>query len=171
MPRRGGCRPRRVLLDVLSWAVVAGGLVVIFGIWQHPRFAAMLPWRLTHALLAIDKTNLDPPRLFSILALLWLTVRLVPADARWLRSRLAAPLVLMGQHSLPVFCFSIFIGFFGRMTLESSDAAPMQILVNLGGLAAMVGVAALAAWYGERGRSRLPARLPPGARTVTQNVP
>ena len=35
-PRRVPAPP--VLLDVLSWAVLAGGLVVIFGIWQHPRF-------------------------------------------------------------------------------------------------------------------------------------
>jgi len=169
--------PRRLpaptaLFDGLAVAALVGGLVVIFGVWQSPRFAAALPWPVTHALLSIDKTNLDPPRLISILALLWLTVRLVPADARWLQSRWASPLVLMGQHSLPVFCFGIFIGFFGRMALETSDATPMQVLVNLGGIASMTAVAGLAAWYGERGRARSRSRstvpLPAPARTVTQ---
>jgi hypothetical protein len=166
--------PRRLpalpgLLDACSWAVVIGGLVVIFGIWRHQGLAAALPWRVTHALMAIDKTNLDPPRLISILALLWLTVRLVPAQAPWLLSWPARPFVLMGQHSLPVFCFGIFIGFFGRMALEYSDAAPMQVLVNIGGMVSMVAVAALAAWYGERGRSsRRPAPLSPALSTVTQ---
>jgi hypothetical protein len=156
------------LLDVASWGVTVGGLVVIFGVWQHPAFAAALPWRVAHALMSIDKTYLDPPRLISILALLWLTVRLVPADARWLRSRAAAPFVLMGQHSLPVFCFGIFIGFFGRLGLEASDGATMQVVVNLGGIVAMVAVAALAAWYGERGRRSPRSALPPRAQTVTQ---
>ncbi|HSU07398.1 MAG TPA: OpgC domain-containing protein [Acetobacteraceae bacterium] len=165
--------PRRVpgppaLLDAVSWAVTIGGLVVIFGVWQYPVLAAALPWRVTHALMAIDKTNLDPPRLISILALLWLTVRLVPADARWLRSWPAAPLVLMGQHSLPVFCFGIFIGFFGRLGLEASDGPAMQVLVNLGGFSSMTAVAALAAWYGERGRSARRPPLPATPRTVTQ---
>ncbi len=167
--------PRRLptptaVFDGLAVATLVGGLVVIFGVWQYPRFAAALPWQLTHALLSIDKTNLDPPRLLSILALLWLTIRLVPANARWLQSRWAGPLVLMGQHSLPVFCFGIFIGFFGRMALETSDAAPMQVLVNVGGIASMAGVAWIAAWYGERGRarSRSTAPLPATARTVTQ---
>jgi hypothetical protein len=158
------------LLDGLAVAILVGGLVVIFGVWQYPRFAAALPWRVAHALLSIDKTNLDPPRLLSIVALLWLTVRLVPADTRWLQSRWASPLVLMGQHSLPVFCFGIFIGFFGRMALETSDAAPMQVLVNVGGIASMVAVAWIVAWYGERGRARTrsPAPLPAATRTVTQ---
>ncbi len=156
------------LLDVASWGVTLGGLVVIFGVWQHPAFAAALPWRVAHALMSIDKTYLDPPRLISILALLWLTVRLVPADARWLRSRSASPFVLMGQHSLPVFCFGIFIGFFGRMGLEVSDRAGMQVVVNLGGILAMVAVAALAAWYGERGRKPARSALPLRAQTVTQ---
>lgn len=164
--------PKRIakpqLWDALSVAVLLGGLVVIFGVWQHPGLAATLPQRVTHALLSIDKTNLDPPRLISILALTWLTVRLVPAGARWLQSRPAAPVVLMGQHSLPVFCFGIFIGFFGRMALEFNDGPPMQLLVNIGGLASMILVALIAAWYRRGGRPRERAEpLPASARTVT----
>ncbi|MEO9189278.1 MAG: OpgC domain-containing protein, partial [Acetobacteraceae bacterium] len=87
--------------------------------------------------------------------------RLVPKDANWLRSRIAAPVVLMGQHSLPVFCWSIFIGFFGRLGLEWRGGALMQLVVNGGGFAAMVAVAAIAAWYGERGR--VPREAPAAA--------
>ena len=108
-----------------------------------------------------DKTGLHPFRLLSILSLTWLVVRSVPVDAAWLRSRLAAPLVLLGQNSLPVFCSGIFFGFIARLGLEADDRAAMQIAVNLFGALAMVAVAGLAAWY--RGKGRAPAhgsRLP-----------
>ena len=111
-----------------------------------------------------DKTGLHPFRLLSILSLAWLTVRLVPLDAAWLRSRLAAPLVLIGQNSLPVFCSGIFFGFLARLGLEADEGAAMQIAVNLLGALAMVAVGGLAAWYRSKGRvpaargSRSPCR-------------
>ncbi len=156
------------VLDGLAVLVVVGGLLVIFGLWQHPRLAAVLPWRFTHDLLSIDKTNLDPVRLASIAAFTWLAIRLVPAGAAWLELRVAAPFVLMGQHSLPVFCFGIFIGLFGRMALEISEGPVMQLVVNGGGIVSMVAVAFIAAWYRRAGRPRVhQTPLPQPAQTVT----
>ncbi len=151
--------PRRVavLIDWLAWGTILFGLFVIFGIWRHSLIAAWLPWRITRALLIVDKTNLDPARLASIMALLWLSIRLVPPGALWLRSRPALPFVLMGQHSLAVFCFGIFLGFICRLALDANESALMQLLVNAGGFASMVGVAALAAWYGSEPRRPAPA--------------
>ncbi len=155
--------PKR-LLDVLAALVVAFGIAVIYVLGNHPGILADAPLPIAEALLTIDKTMLDPLRLLSIFALLWLVVRLVPIDAGWLRSRLAAPLVLIGQHSLPVFCWGIFIGFFGRLGLEFNDDALMQFVVNGGGACALVLVGALAAWYAQHGRvkpgSGQPGRLP-----------
>ena len=152
--------PRAVarILDWLAWGTILFGLFVIFGIWKHSFIAIWLPWRITRSLLIIDKTNLDPARLTSIMALLWLTIRLVPAGARWLRSRVALPFVLMGQHSLSVFCFGIFLGFICRLGLEWNEGALMQLLVNAGGFVSMVGVAALAAWYAAEPHRPAPAR-------------
>lgn len=149
------------ILDAAAGITIAFGLAVIYLVWQHPRTGFLLPLPVVHELLSIDKTTLDPLRLTSIAALLWAVARLIPIDARWLRSWLAAPVVLMGQHSLPVFCWSIFIGFFGRVGLEWRGGPLMQFLVNAGGLAAMVGVAAVAAWYSERGRGGRPASATP----------
>ena len=143
MPPRWAAR----MFNWFSWAVVALGISVNVGIWHHAFLALWLPWAITRELLIVDKTNLDPLRLASIMALLWLTIRFVPPGARWLRSRLAFPFVLMGQHSLPVFCFGIFIGFICRLGLEADDGALMQTIVNGGGFISMVAVAALAAWY------------------------
>jgi hypothetical protein len=80
-------------------------------------------------------------------------------DAAWLRSRFAAPLVLLGQNSLPVFCSGIFFGFLARLGLEAHEDAAMQIAVNLLGALAMLAVAVLAAWY--RGKGRAPAQRQP----------
>lgn len=143
-----------IVLDVAAGLVVAFGLAVIYLVWQPSGISFLLPLPVMHALLRIDKTTLDPLRVASIAALLWGVARLVPTGAAWLRSRLAAPVVLMGQHSLPVFCWSIFIGFFGRLGLEWWRGPLMQLLVNAGGAAAMIAVAAVAAWYAERGRGR-----------------
>jgi len=142
--------------DVLSIAVLAFGLVVIFVINVHPPMLAAMPAWVTRWLISQDKTDLHPARLFSILALTWGVVRLVPFNANWLRSRLAAPFVLMGQNSLPVFCSGIFFGFMVRLGLEYRDDAWMQLATNAFGAIAMLTVAMLAAWY--RGKGRVAAR-------------
>ena len=145
--------PRRpAILDGLAILIVAAGLLVVWWVWRQPEVIAALPLRASPVLLSVDKTGLHPFRLLSIAALTWLVVRFVPAKAGWLRSRWAAPLVLMGQHSLPVFCCGIFLSFLGRLAMEWNDRALMQTAVNLAGAAALVGVGALAAWYREKGR-------------------
>lgn len=149
--------------DVLSIAVVAFGLFVIFVINVHPRILAEMPAWVIRLLINQDKTDLHPTRLFSILALTWGVVRLVPFGAGWLRSRYAAPFVLLGQNSLPVFCSGIFFGFIARLGLEYSDRTAMQIGVNLFGALAMLTVGAMAAWYRSKGRStaaRQPVAIP-----------
>jgi hypothetical protein len=147
------------VLDVLAVADVVLGLVLIFVVWPHPAMLDGLPIPVAHGLLWMDKTTLDPPRLAAIMALVWLVVRLVPMHAPWLLSRPGRFFVLLGQHSLPVFCFGIFLGFLARLVLHEDDGFLMQIAVNLGGALAMLGLAALTAWHGQRGRA---ARHPTG---------
>jgi hypothetical protein len=114
---------------------------------------AAMPGLLIRYVITQDKTGLHPFRLLSILALTWLVARTVPRGAAWLGSRWAAPFVLMGQNSLPVFCFGIFFGFIARLGLEYDDGAAMQVGVNVCGAAAMAAVGALSAWYRAKGRS------------------
>ncbi len=158
-------RPRlRWPIDVLAVGVLAAGVVVIWGIDVHPRILASMPAPVIRFVITEDKTGLHPFRLLSILSLTWLIVRSVPVDASWLRSRLAAPLVLLGQNSLPVFCSGIFFGFIARLGLEADDGVAMQIAVNLLGTLAMIAVAGLAAWYRSKGRA--PAQRQPGTLPV-----
>jgi hypothetical protein len=164
MPKRQ--RP----LDLLAVLVLLSGIVVIWVIDIHPPVLALMPATVIRFIITEDKTGLHPFRLLSILSLAWLTIRLVPFDAAWVRTRLAAPLVLMGQNSLSVFCSGIFFGFFARLGLEAEEGVAMQVAVNLLGALAMIAVAGLAAWYRSKGRApaaRQPVSLPAVARTDT----
>jgi hypothetical protein len=157
-------------IDLLSLLVLTAGVIVIWVIDIHPRILASMPAPVIRFVITEDKTGLHPFRLLSILALAWLVARTVPRDAAWLRTRVAAALVLLGQNSLPVFCSGIFFGFIARLGLEADEGAAMQLAVNLFGALAMVAVAALAAWYRGKGRAPSPraaVTLPAVARTDT----
>jgi len=150
---------RRTLLDAVSWCVVVFGLIMQWVVWQHPSVTEHLPAGVVRALMSVDKEGLHPFRLISILALTWLVARYVPRHARWLSWRIATPFVLAGQHSLPVFCAGIFLAFLGRLATEQSDGFVMQCAVNVSGAMALWSVAAIAAWYSNKGRSGRPAAV------------
>jgi hypothetical protein len=136
-------------------------------VWHGPSRGWEPPAQLAAWLASVDKTELHPVRLLSVLAMAWLLAHWLPAGASFLNSRLASLFVLMGQQSLPVFCSGIFLSFLGRLALEITGGPAMQLTVNLLGLAALVLVGAVAAWYGdEAGRRRAPS-LPGPAGTGT----
>jgi hypothetical protein len=157
-------------LDAAAIIVLLVGVIVIWVVDTHPPILASLPAPVIRFVITEDKTGLHPFRLLSILSLTWLVARAIPVDAAWLRSRFAAPLELLGQNSLPVFCSGIFFGFIARLGLEADDHATMQLAVNVFGVLAMLAVAGLAAWYRNRGRvpgARQTTALPAVARTDT----
>jgi hypothetical protein len=151
------------LLDAISLLIVAFGLVMQWVVWQHPGMIDWLPGRITRALMSVDKAGLHPFRLVSILALTWLTTRVISQDARWLRSRIAGLFIVAGQHSLPVFCAGIFLSFLGRIATEADDGFFAQVGVNLAGAVSLWAVGAVAAWYSIKGRSRPVATAPEAA--------
>ena len=140
------------LLDLGSLALVVFGLVMQFVIWQHESLLTHVPPQVARMLLQVDKEGLHPFRLTSILAFAWIVARFVPASAQWIRSRWAAPFVMCGQHSLPVFCCGIFLSFLGRLIMEDRGGWWVQGLVNAAGAMLLVTVGALAAWYREKGK-------------------
>ena len=150
--RRSGTPPpiprSNAALALCAALLAAGALLVVAR--QRPEPLPYLPDWVAALLSGVDKTGLHPLRLMSILALAYLLGHLVPRDAGWLRSPTAAPLVLMGQHGLPVFCAGIFLSFMGRVALEQSEGWPMQAAVNLVGLATLLAIAAIGAWFRQR---------------------
>lgn len=140
------------ILDVAAGAVVVVGVVLLWLVWPYPDIHARLPASATRVLISVDKEGLHPMRLLSILALAWLVSRTIPASVAWLQGAVARPLVLCGQHSLPVFCCGIFLSFLGRLAMEERSGWLVQAGVNLSGIMAMVGIGMLAAWYKQKGR-------------------
>ncbi len=153
--------PRRHLrwFDAISVLILLFGLVMQWGVWRHPESVSFLPEPMVRILMSVDKGGLHPFRLLSILALTWLCTRLVPKEAAWVRSIVAAPFVTAGQHSLPVFCAGIFLAFLGRLATEVNDGFWVQTGVNVMGASALWAIAAIAAWYSNKGKSRRPASV------------
>lgn len=159
--------PWRRWAGVLCCVLLAVGAVMTVLIhfrWDftETRLPAFAPF-----LAAIDKASLHPLRLLTIIALAYLIAHGVPPGAAWLRSAPGRLLALLGQQGLPVFCAGIALSFLARVALEQTDRWPMQVAVNLGGTAALVGIAVLTAWYAGEKRSNgrgdaktLPAALP-----------
>ena len=132
------------------WDALAGFVLITCILLAHLHsFPIVPPQWLTSRLHNVDKEGLHPLRLISILALGWLTWRFFPANSAWLKSRLFTPFVLMGQHSLTVFCFGTFLALWGEAVLVDARDWKNQILVNVLGTAGLVASAALSAWYRE----------------------
>jgi hypothetical protein len=93
----------------------------------------------------VDKPNLHPFRFLALISLAWLVWRYLPASAIWLRSRVAAPLVLMGQHSLPVFSASILVAALNQVLAAVNAGRLSQSLLQSLGCLMLVAVAAVAA--------------------------
>ena len=152
-------------LALLAVAGLLATAVLLNAVWHGPARGWEPPEWLAAWMAGVDKTGLHPARLLSVLVMTWLLAHLLPAGARFLAGRWASPFVLMGQQSLPVFCAGIFLSFLGRIALEVSAAPWSQAAVNAAGLAALVLVGAVSAWYsGEGGRRRAaPLPAPAGA--------
>lgn len=100
-----------------------------------------------------DKTNLAIPRLLHMLALVYCVSRL-PVE-RWVSGSAGAmPLVLMGRHALPVFCFGTVLSLVAQVIRLAYDGG---IALDL--LIAAVGITLqwLLAWTLEWHRSGLKA--------------
>lgn len=158
------------VLDIAAGVVLAVGCLLLWLVWPSDDYTARVPAFLARALLLVDKEGMHPMRLLSILALTWAVIRLVPFHARWLRTRVAAPFVLCGQHSLAVFCTGIALSFLGRLIMEEKGGWLVQAAVNIAGPLLLLAVGALAAWYREKGRTAradLPAITHAGNAKVT----
>jgi hypothetical protein len=149
-------RPYARVLDPLAVAYLAFAAAVALS-WQFHALSWLVPDWLGRLLYPIDKTTLDPLRLAHFLALAYLIQRLVPRDARFLGGHLAAPVRRCGEHSLPVFCIGTFLSFSAQAALSTTTGSFWaQLGVSAAGIAIMVGVAYVAAWYRHGERARTP---------------
>jgi hypothetical protein len=150
----------RWLAAIAVFGLLSAAMLLNLG-WHGPTHGIQLPEWLAAWLAGVDKTGLHPARLASVLLMAWLIAHLLPAGARFLGGRVGSVFVLMGQQSLPVFCAGIFLSFLGRVAIETSAGPLMQVAVNLVGLAALVVIGAISAWYGGEGARKAPRPTAP----------
>jgi hypothetical protein len=148
----GGAKTLAPLIHSRAALVLAVGYLafafLIVMTWHIPSWTRFVPPWLAHAMYPIDKTNLDPLRVIHFLAMAALAVRYIPRTWSALSARWSRPLILCGQHSLPIFVFGTFLSFAAHIILvEISNTVVAQILVSVVGITLLVAAAWLMTWY------------------------
>ena len=142
----------RALLPAAIAIVAAAAAVklswTLHGLWEP------FPALFVKELWPISKSDLSPLRLIPFLSLVLIVATLVPRDARFFGSAASQQLILLGRHSLEVFCLGILLSALGHFLLAEIDSGiAMQFAVNAAGVLAMWLTAAVADWYKRMGRA------------------
>jgi len=140
---------RRLLQSAIVMPLCIAVLVVsaVVTVAAHTGQEGLLPDLIRALFIPNDKTNLAPYRILHFLALAIVVVRLVPKGTAALEWPVWRPLIVCGQHSLEVFCAGVFLAFVAYFAIHLvSDAFWFQLLISLGGIAAMIGVAYFRKW-------------------------
>ncbi|MGH1592018.1 DUF2256 domain-containing protein [Methylobacterium phyllosphaerae] len=151
---RDGLLPRRGWAVAAAWAYLAFALLQggSWGEWGLPDLRP-LPIGVP------DKSHVGPLRLLNMLALTYLLFSMpgVQHVSRWRSLRLVDA---CGRHSLEIFAAGCLAALIGRILYRTFDPTwPLQVAVNLGGLATMLALA-----YGLDSRLRgFPVPIGPAA--------
>jgi hypothetical protein len=138
------------LVEFAYWPAlaIAGASLLIRLSWTFHGVWDQVPALFLRQLWPINKGNLSPIRLVSFFAVVMLAARWVPPQARFMRGRLARPLVLCGRHSLEIFCLSILLSALGHFLMSEINAGfTMQVGINVVGIALMCLTAGMLDWY------------------------
>jgi hypothetical protein len=134
--------------------VLAAGTVILLAaikvwlvpqlLWRSPELIAASGTLLTFRVPLTDVTRLEPVRLVHFLTLAYFVAALAPREARVWSSNPARPLILLGQHSLEVFCFGLVFTYLVLPFLERLDAGwATTVTASLIGWALSAGFALL----------------------------
>ncbi|HVV91869.1 MAG TPA: OpgC domain-containing protein [Hyphomicrobiales bacterium] len=157
---RGLSMPRsRVLVGL------AAGYAVLAAVWAH--FGPYAPWDLRPVppfLWDFDKTNLSLPRLLHVAAVVYLIAQLPVIETRLRLSAIAKPFIVLGRHSLPVFCVGTVLAITLQIVRATLGTTVLTDLLLLGaGALLQIGLAWALEWYGSASKSReraVPAAAP-----------
>jgi hypothetical protein len=157
-------RSRLALAVAIAWMAFA---FVIVMTWHVPVLEAQIPKWMIKAIYPIDKTDLDMLRFTHFLALAVVVTRYVPRDWTPLGSPWLRPLILCGQHSLPIFCFSVFLSFAAHWILmQYTRGVWEQLVVSAAGILIMIATA----WLLDRARKVPNLFVETGVSTATPAI-
>ncbi|MGA8900557.1 OpgC domain-containing protein [Bradyrhizobium sp.] len=127
------------LAVALLW-ILFGFLVVVS--WHFAILGWWVPAWLNKMMYPIDKTDLDMLRFTHFLALAFVVARFVPHNWPALTSKWLRPMVMCGQHSLPIFCFGVFLSFAAHWVLmQYTRGVWEQLVISAAGILVMIGIA------------------------------
>ena len=128
----------------VAWMLFA---LLIVMTWHSAFLESLVPKWMIKAIYPIDKTDLDMLRFTHFLALALMVARYFPRKSEILTSKWMRPLIMCGRHSLPIFCFGVFLSFGAHWILvQYSHGVWAQLLVSFGGVVIMVALA----WFLDR---------------------
>ena len=128
----------------MAWILFA---LLIVMTWHSAFLESLVPKWMIKAIYPIDKTDLDMLRFTHFLALALVVTRYFPRKWEGLTSKWVRPLILCGRHSLPIFCFGVFLSFGAHWILtQYTKGVWEQLAVSAAGILIMVA----AAWLLDR---------------------
>jgi hypothetical protein len=130
---------RLALTAAIIWIAFAFGIVMT---WHVAFLDAMVPKWMIKLIYPIDKTDLDMLRFTHFLALALVVARYMPRNWAALKYRWLQPAIMCGRHSLPIFCFGVFLSFAAHWVLmQYTRGVWEQLLVSAVGIVTMVAIA------------------------------
>ena len=130
---------RLALIAALIWIAFAFLIVMT---WHVAFLDALVPKWMIKIIYPIDKTDLDMFRFMHFLALALIVSRYVPHDWAPLKFKWLRPAIMCGRHSLPIFCFGVFLSFAAHWVLmQYTRGVWEQLLVSAVGIVIMVAIA------------------------------
>jgi hypothetical protein len=130
---------RLALIAAIIWIVFAFLIVMT---WHIAALDALVPKWMIKIIYPIDKTDLDMLRFTHFLALALIVSRYVPRDWAPLKFRWLQPAIMCGRHSLPIFCFGVFLSFAAHWVLmQYTRGVWEQLLISAVGILIMVAIA------------------------------
>ena len=130
---------RLALIAALIWIAFAFLIVMT---WHIAALDALVPKWMIKIIYPIDKTDLDMFRFTHFLALALIVSRYVPHDWAPLKFKWLRPAIMCGRHSLPIFCFGVFLSFAAHWVLmQYTRGVWEQLVVSAAGILTMIGIA------------------------------
>jgi hypothetical protein len=136
---------KQVLKSPITYAIAVAWILFAFLVvmsWHSAFLESLIPKWMIKRIYPIDKTDLDMLRFTHFCAIAFIVSRYLHRDWKGLRSIWLRPLVLCGQHSLPLFCVGVFLSFGAHWVLvQYSNSGLEQIIVAFAGFSIMTAVA------------------------------
>jgi hypothetical protein len=130
---------RVALIAAVAWILFA---LLIVMTWHSAFLESLVPKWMIKLIYPIDKTDLDMLRFTHFLALALVATRYLPRHWAPLTSKWLRPVILCGQHSLPIFCFGVFLSFGAHWILmQYTRGVWEQLVVSGAGILIMIAMA------------------------------